>query len=96
MAYGLQIFDAAGNLVVDVVDRLTRFHSSYYVTVTVGTPVFVPVAGMQDNGLWAITSAGEPLISNVASVTIGAGGFTITAPGTPGASTAIYVVVFMI
>lgn len=33
MTYGFQAFDSAGNITIDVTDRLTRFHSDYTVSV---------------------------------------------------------------
>ena len=53
MSYGLQVFDANGGVMVDVVDRLTRIHSVYSVTVPANTSTLYLVAGMTNDGTWA-------------------------------------------
>ena len=79
MAYGLQIFDAAGNVIVDVVDRLTRFHSKYTVTVQPGATVFVAVAGMDNNGLWVVVP-GATFSANYIELQVKPGGFQLVQP----------------
>ncbi len=75
MAYGIRVFDASGNVMIDVVDRLTTLHSTYNITVPVNGSVYVPVTGMQNDGTWAA------LISDLAyyylTVSLGTGGFLV-------------------
>ena len=78
MAYGLQVFDGGGALVVDVVDRLTRIHSVYSITVTANTSTFYPVAGMTNDGTWA---AYVNSIGMFAAVSVEPGGFRATNRG---------------
>ena len=53
MAYGLRTYDSAGNVVVDITDRLTRFVGSYSISVGANTTIFVSVPGMTNDGTWA-------------------------------------------
>lgn len=54
MSYGLRVWDAAGSLVLDVTDRLTRYHGAYSCTLGgYGTHQDVTVPGIADDGTWA-------------------------------------------
>lgn len=57
MAYGLKVWDANGNVTLDVSDRITRHHGSYYYTITSPyTDVTVP--GAVDDGTWFASTNG--------------------------------------
>lgn len=55
MSYGLRVWDAAGNLTLDVSDRLSRYFGSYSVT-TNGhiDSQNISVPGIADDGTWAV------------------------------------------
>lgn len=72
MAYGLRTYDSAGNVVVDITDRLTRFVGSYSISVGANTTIFVSVPGMTNDGTWAYTGDVDWL-----SVTISANGLSV-------------------
>ncbi len=74
--YGLQIFDASGNVLVDVVDRLTRLHSKYILTVPANSSVFITVSGMTTDGKWALLP-GDPMFIGC---TVESGGFLVKNP----------------
>ena len=78
MSYGLQVFDANGGVVVDVVDRLTRIHSVYSVKVPANTSTLYLVAGMTNDGTWA---AFVNSIGMFATVSVEVGGFRATNRG---------------
>lgn len=78
--YGLQLFNKNGKLIIDVTDRLLRFHSRVtksintyntgsHSAVTANGSVAVP--GMLDNGSWIVNEAIGSTIFNV-KVTNGA------------------------
>lgn len=52
MAFGLQVFDASGGTVVDITDRLTRFHSDYTLTIPGSSYTDIPITGMDTDGTW--------------------------------------------
>ena len=57
MAYGLQIFDAAGNIRLDTGDKYIRCHSTLSGTITQATsPVSIAVTGIADDGTWGFSS----------------------------------------
>lgn len=65
MAAGLQVFDAAGELVLDVTDRMLAHHSSGEVDTPRGSGdpyftagAFVSVPGMSDDGTWMVITSG--------------------------------------
>ena len=76
MAYGLIVRDAAGNVTLDVVDRITRAHSRYVLSVPGNSAIFIPVPGMQLDGTWVA------LIGSVGNmfhgVAVESGGFRVT------------------
>lgn len=60
MTYGLRCWNSAGELIVDISDRLTRYHSVH--TVTVGPSAFdfegsVSVSGMDASDKWFLFSS---------------------------------------
>lgn len=55
MSYGLRVWDASGNLTLDISDRLTRFVGTYSVSFTVNGPEadkLISVSGMVNDGTW--------------------------------------------
>lgn len=73
MAYGLEVYDGAGNVVISITDRLTRFHSEYTLTLKYNQSTTITVAGMTSDGTWAVISQ---LYSF--AFTINNGSFTVT------------------
>lgn len=74
MTYGLRCWNSAGQLTVDIADRLTRYHSSH--TVTVGPSAFdyqgfVSVPGMDTSDKWFLFTS----VGGVALCRAQAGGF---------------------
>lgn len=74
MTYGLRCWNSAGELIVDISDRLTRYHSSH--SVVVGPSAFdfegfVSVAGMDASDKWFLFSS----VGGKALCRAGAGGF---------------------
>lgn len=76
MPAGLQIFDASGNLIVDLTDRLTQFAGS--ATITAGSSGSVSITGMgSGNKVWCSfvpDSNGNSFISNMPKLTVGVAG----------------------
>lgn len=55
MTYGFQAFDSAGNITIDVTDRLTRFHSDYTVSVQGnGGTTNLTITGYSSDQSWLI------------------------------------------
>lgn len=53
MAHGLQVFDAAGQRIVDVSDRLARLHAIYSIPeIGAGSSYTVAVPGIVNDGTW--------------------------------------------
>ena len=53
MAYGLEVWNAAGTKIVSISDRLTRFHGTFEFTVlTSTTTFFVTIPGYALDGTW--------------------------------------------
>ena len=72
MAYGLQVRNNAGTIMIDVNSRLSRYVGSYVVSVSYPTPRFVSVPGMANDGTWFVVCVGsQPYIS----ITINSGSF---------------------
>ena len=65
MSYGLRVWDASGNIAVDITDRLTRLHSSYSGTAsywyTEGNfqahvlRAYISVPGLANDGTWFVS-----------------------------------------
>lgn len=70
MPAGFQSFDANGNLMTDITDRLTRVITEGSTNMSVGGSVWVPVSGMVDDGTWFV------IITGGNSAIPGNGGFT--------------------
>lgn len=79
MAYGLQVFDNSGGIVLDVSDRLTLFHSAYTVYVPATSTVIVPVAALVDDGTWTATI--PSVLYDTVSLTLLVGGVSLTTSG---------------
>lgn len=69
MAYGLQVFDSGGNLILDTNYRVTRVIGIFTVVLTKNNPVFTSVPGMVDDGTWGTFATG------LAVSTVDSGGF---------------------
>lgn len=68
MAYGLQTFDGSGNEVVSIVDRLSRLHGTYSVSLGQRQGTFVSVPGMVNDGTWGVVKTGFQYIeANIAN-----------------------------
>ena len=60
MSYGLRVWDASGNLMVDVTDRLTRFVTSATVSFTTTSAEpdkYIYITGMVNDGTWFVSSS---------------------------------------
>ena len=60
MTYGLQIWDSSGNNILDVNDRLTRFHSSVYFenAIAANATLSINVPGLTTDGTWFFVVSG--------------------------------------
>lgn len=77
MTFGLKVWDASGNLVLDTVDRLSKLQGVVNITVSSPNPfseTFQSVSGMADDGTWAAVGDNFNIFARVAS-----GGFYWTA-----------------
>lgn len=54
MSHGLRVWDEQGHVVLDVSDRLQRFHSKHTVTFSSGSWASFPVEGLKDDGSWVV------------------------------------------
>lgn len=54
MSYGLRVWDAAGNVTVDITDRLTRIHGVYTLNVPANVSGWrsFPIPGLTLDGTW--------------------------------------------
>lgn len=86
MGRGLQVWDPAGQLILDVTERLTRLHSRGNYQAPSGSgnypTVFVGVPGMANDGSWMVVASSGPGVGN--PVSIGNGGFNVTCYDTTG------------
>lgn len=82
MAYGLQIFNAAGQIRLDTTDRTVRMYASYTGTLTSGNIITISVPGMTDDGTWGLNAqqAGNSL-NDLLDARIISGGFTLEGVG---------------
>ncbi len=55
MAYGLEVYNAAGSKIISVSDRLTRFVTTGTVTVPFNTSVDISVIGLANNDTWGVS-----------------------------------------
>lgn len=76
MAYGLEVYDANGQKILSINDRIQRFVMKVSGTLNRNQSVFIPVPGYVDDGTWCITQQ----LGYQARVVInsGNGGFTIS------------------
>lgn len=70
MAYGLQIRNASGAIVVSTETRLIRLNSTYSIPAlsrqNVGTYyVLITLAGIVNNGAWAVITTGNYVVSTI-------------------------------
>ena len=76
MAYGLQIWDASGNVRLDTSDRECRYVGFFTGSVSSSSSVAVTVSGMATDGTWGLN---ELAYSNFyVSVSMGSGQFVIS------------------
>tara|TARA_R110002153_G_scaffold105017_2_gene243219 strand:+ start:181 stop:462 length:282 start_codon:yes stop_codon:yes gene_type:complete len=76
MAYGLQIWDASGNVRMDTTDREVRFVAYYTGSTAANSSTTISVAGLSNDGTWGLN---DTAYGNVdASLSIGSGEFTHT------------------
>lgn len=90
MSQGLQVWDANGNLVVDLGDYSTRIYTSQRVTIPngVSTAIQYPVSGVTASGHFAVITEGnntvvpDVLMTNYTAVTYDGGFWLIPIFGT--------------
>lgn len=59
MSFGLRVWDAAGNVALDIGDRVMRYISSHSYTIpTNSTSISISVPGMVNDGTWVVVPAG--------------------------------------
>lgn len=59
MSYGLRVWDASGNITVDVTDRLTRFFAVYSVSFTTTSSEpdkYIYINGISNDGTWFVNN----------------------------------------
>ena len=79
MSYGLRLYNTAGDLELDVSDRLTRFHSIISVpALGAGGSLFIPISGMSTDGTWFLSLS--KVIRNVI-IQIVSGGIQVSTNG---------------
>lgn len=70
MAFGLQVRDSGGSVVLDTADRLTKLHSVINVgnsSTPLFTEYFQSVTGMATNGEWAAVTDNFAVYSRIAA-----------------------------
>ena len=76
MAYGLQIWDASGNVRLDTSDREFRYVAFYTGSVSASSSTNVSVSGLTNDGTWGLN---ETQGSNLfLELSIGTNQFTVT------------------
>lgn len=80
MAYGLQVWNSSGTLIVDAVSRLPRLHESgVTAAIPVSSSLDVTVTGLDTGATWYISHVGDSGSTYPSySVTKGTNKFTIT------------------
>jgi hypothetical protein len=80
MAFGLEIYNSSGNVVINNDSSLSAFATSGVITVSAGSttaPISVP--GMSNNGLWSvILFYDNGSVPQYVSITISNNSFTLT------------------
>tara|TARA_R110000803_G_scaffold962_1_gene3264 strand:- start:1092 stop:1370 length:279 start_codon:yes stop_codon:yes gene_type:complete len=77
MAYGLQVWNSSGTVMLDSNWRMIRFSAVYSGTVTYGTAVTITVSGLATDGTWGYNNTVEAAWS--VKTTLGAGTIVIEA-----------------
>lgn len=77
MAYGLQIFDASGNITLDTDYRCVRFAGFLSGNVTFGSPVTLSVTGLTNDGTWGYNNSTSQ--SWAIKTTLNSGSITVQA-----------------
>jgi hypothetical protein len=54
MSYGLQVRDGAGNVILTITDRLTRFIAQYSVSVSASSTTNVSIPDITADGTWFV------------------------------------------
>lgn len=54
MSFGLRVWDGAGNQILNIVDRLTRFISQFNLSIGANSSVTVSVPGITADGTWFV------------------------------------------
>ena len=76
MAYGLNVWDASGNVRLDTSDREFRYVAFYTGSVSASSSTNVSVSGLTNNGTWGLN---ETQGSNLfLELSIGTNQFTVT------------------
>ena len=79
MAYGLQVWDANGNVRLDTSDREFRYVAFYTGSVSANSSANVSVSGLTNDGTWGLN---ETQGSNLyLELSIGTNQFTVTNTG---------------
>lgn len=95
MSHGLRVWDASGNLVLDVQERISRIHGVYTVpnvSIPANGSYLFPVTGMVDDGTWFVTIPEDEIWKLYAApfgFNVSTGGILISAPS--GKSTSTFV-----
>lgn len=78
MAYGLELFNAAGVKTLSTSDRLARYHGTYTITgIGYNTSFFFTVTGYALDGTWFYLIPGHAQASGVV-ITPASGGFNVS------------------
>lgn len=72
MAFGLIVYDASGNITVDITDRLTRHYGSFTISLGGNQSTFISLSGMTNNPSWVFICNNDSF-----SFSAGSGGFTV-------------------
>ena len=81
MSYGLRVWDASGNLTLDVTNRITRIISSHGFSIAANSSQAISVPGITTDGTWIAYAPLAPCTINSGSVTV-YNRFTSTLSGT--------------
>lgn len=68
MSYGLRVWDASGNLRLDISDRITRFWGEYtisFTTTSAESPKYISVPDMTTDGTWFVLSSSNNVVCYV-------------------------------
>lgn len=84
--FGLEIYNASGDLIIDITSRLPRFVATGTLAINAGQSSTVYITGLQNNDTWDVIAAAEPTSSSaggmpISIVAVYSGYFTITNDG---------------